>query len=92
MFDPERGTGRTTRQMLEAPREAVFISCNPRARDHDRHLARKLGREDLKIVERSWLDHGWYGKILTGIVIDHAAHLTEKEQEHLLNAMTRIRP
>lgn len=92
MFDSDRGTGRTTRQMLEAPREAVFVSCHARTTDYDRLLARKIGREDLRIVEPSWLDHGWYGKVLTGIVVDHAAHLTEKEQELLRGAITRIRP
>lgn len=92
MFDSDRGTRRTTKQMLDAPRDAVFVSCHARATDYDRDLARKHGREDLKIVEPSWLDHGWYGKVLTGIVVDHAARLTEKEQELLLGALTRIRP
>lgn len=92
MNDPDRGTGRTTRQMLDAPREAIFVSCHASVTGYDRKLARELGREDLRIVEPSWLDHGWYGKVLTGIVVDHAAHLTDKEQELLRGAITRIRP
>lgn len=87
----DRGTSRTTQQMLSAPREAVFISCHARACDYDRRLAHKIGRDDLRIVEPSWLDHGWYGKILTGIVIDHAANLTEKQHCDLRLALTRVR-
>lgn len=92
MIDTDRGTGRTTQAMLTAPRDAVYVSCCSNATDYDRQLARKIGREDLRIVEPSWLDHGWYGKVLTGIVVDHAADLTEGQMTLLKSACTRVRP
>ncbi len=91
MIDTDRGTGRTTKQMKDAPIGAIYVSCHASATNYDRCLAHKLKRTDLKVVEPSWLDHGWYGKILTGIVIDHAAHLTERQQDSLLVALTRVR-
>jgi len=90
-IDYERGTGRTTEQMKAAPRGAVYVSPHPFATDYVRKLAAKILREDLRIVEPSWLDHGWHGKILEGIVVDHACHLDDHHRQLLLNAETRIR-
>lgn len=90
--DPYRGTGRTTLQMLNAPQGAVFISCHHGVLGHDKRLAIKHGRPDLKVFDSSWITSGrWHGQLFTGIVIDHAARLTTTEREQLKHAITRIR-
>lgn len=65
-----RGSGRTTRQMQEAPRNAIFVWCNNHTL-YPQQLARQLGRTDLRIVGPSWLDHGWAG-LWQPVVADHA--------------------
>lgn len=66
----ERGTGATTRQMKEAPPDAVYLWCNDRMY-YPQSLARDLGRADLRVVSPYWLEggcRGWRGPL----VIDHA--------------------
>jgi hypothetical protein len=90
--DPERGTGRTTRQMQAAPPGAVFVSAHHGTKGYDKELARSLRREDLLIVDPSWLtEQRWQGLTLPGIVIDHAAKLAKEEQRCLELALTRVR-
>ena len=48
-YEAGSGTGRTTRQIQDAPQGATFIWCN-RHLDYVPRLARHLGRSDLKIV------------------------------------------
>ncbi|WP_175784638.1 hypothetical protein [Burkholderia ambifaria] len=75
----DRGTGRTTRQMLDAPQHAVFVWCNDYL-GYARDLVHHVGRPDLQVVSPSWLerDRG-FGKC--GIVIDHAARLSDRQAE-----------
>jgi hypothetical protein len=50
-----RGSGRTTKQLQDAPRNAVFI-CHDYAHAPNMHeLCRKIGRRDLQLVGQSWL-------------------------------------
>lgn len=76
----DRGTGRTTNQILYAPLNSVFVWCNERI-DYPKDLARKLGRNDLKIVGTSILDHE--GQRLRGItndvILDHATELNDEQ-------------
>ena len=91
-IDPNRGTGRTTRQMLAAPQGAVFVSAHVGTVSYDKALALKHGRSDLKIVPPVWLTGGrWVGLRFTGIVVDHAASLSEGEQAWLQRALTYVR-
>jgi len=86
-----RGTGRTSRQMLGAPMGAIFVWCNEHVA-HAKLIAAKVDRADLKVVGPSWLDdRRWRGLNLTGVVVDHAAHLTSEQYESLIDAITRIR-
>lgn len=73
----DRGTGRTTKQILAAPQGAVFVWTNAYL-SYPKHLAFSLGRQDLLIVPPLWLEHpgGYIGRKLTGLVLDHAAGLT----------------
>ena len=87
-----RGTGRTTRQMLAAPIGALFVSCHVGALDYDRRLARKHGREDLKIVPFSYINGRRYmGLKLYSVVVDHAARLSKEEFRCLEIALTHER-
>ena len=77
MSDCGRQTGRTSRQMMEAPPGATFVWNNSML-DYPRSLAADLGRTDLIIRPRSWLDpmrvRGLRG--LT-VVLDHAIELDQ---------------
>ena len=79
----DRGTGRTTKQLASAPQGAVYIWCNSHLH-YPKTLARELGRGDLRIERPSWLDHptACDTRIL-GLVVDHAACLTERQRHSL---------
>jgi hypothetical protein len=64
-----RQTGATTKQMQSAPRGAIYLWCNDEI-DYAKRLAALLGRSDLRIVKRSWLEtsSGFNGDL----VVDHA--------------------
>ncbi|WP_167313395.1 hypothetical protein [Ralstonia insidiosa] len=85
----DRGTGRTTAQMEKAPTAAVFIWCNDRL-DYPKRLARSIKRRDLQIVGPGWLENGWIGRRFTGIVVDHAAHLSPQKIGLLTQAISRV--
>lgn len=72
--DKFRGTGRTSKQMQEAPQGAVFVWCNSDRR-YAKELAKTLNREDLRIEPFSWLDERNVRGMPrdTRVVIDHAA-------------------
>ncbi|GMW03994.1 MAG: hypothetical protein AMXMBFR84_51280 [Candidatus Hydrogenedentota bacterium] len=90
--DMERQTGATTRQMEQAPQGAVFVWCNHHL-DYPQALAQKLGRDDLEIVGPTWLEgHAWYGLRISGIVLDHAAYLSDSQQYGLSKVLTRVTP
>jgi len=77
--------------MEAAPKGAVFVWCNGHT-DYAIHLARKIGREDLQIVSPTWLEwERWRGLELTGLVIDHAAQLTDMQRDNYQAALTRVR-
>lgn len=73
--DPERGTGRTTRQLMEAPPGAIYVCPHPAEASYTQALARHLHRTDLRIETPAFL-HGnrWRG-ITLPVVLDHATKL-----------------
>ena len=84
-----RGTGATTRAMMAAPKGAVFVWCNDKT-DYAIRLARKIGREDLRIVSPAWLEDRWHGLDPPGIVVDHAAQLTDRQLAATRALMRRV--
>jgi len=77
-----RGSGRTTKQMKEAPRNAIFIWVNGHL-DYPRKLAHSLSRDDLKIVSPEWLaDERWRG-LRRPVVVDHYATFSVDALESL---------
>jgi hypothetical protein len=87
------GTGRTTRQMLSAPKDSVYVWCNGQL-NYPKRIAGEYGREDLEIVSPSFLrwSHRVQGRELSGLVIDHACYLAKEEIEGLDIALSRVRP
>lgn len=69
--DKNRQTGRTTRQMVNAPEGAVYVWVSADL-DYPRHLAHRLGRDDLRIVDSKWLAREDATASTTYVVIDHA--------------------
>lgn len=67
----DRGTGRTSAQILAAPPNAVLVSPTGDP-DYCQRLAEHLGRPDIKCVSKSWLLRSGYEGTRRPVVIDHA--------------------
>lgn len=80
MHDPERGTGRTSRQLRFAPHGAVFVWCND-VLDYPKTLAKAhwIDRPDLVIIGPSQIRDRVRGRV--DFVVDHAARLTADQIE-----------
>jgi len=90
----ERQSGWTSQQMREAPQGAVYVWCNAHL-DYPRDLARHLRREDLVIVaphQIEWPETTRYRTRRSGIVLDHAARLTDREFEGYRCLEMQMRP
>lgn len=93
MLNTSRGSGNTTRQMKSAPIGTVFVWCNGHI-DYPKRLSVSLQRSDLKILRLSVLDHGALtlrGLEFSGLVIDHAAELSEEQLETVSWLLSRVR-
>lgn len=89
-YSDERQGGRTSLQMCMAPACAVYIWCNSRLY-YPRKLAEHLNRKDLQIVDPHWLEGmDWRGRWFSGVVVDHAAHLTEPQGMWFEAVLTRV--
>lgn len=85
-----RQTGITTKQMKEAPDGAVYIWCNGHL-DYPNHLAKAIGRSDIKVCSPFCLDtHRFMGVTLAGVVLDHAAQLNERQWFEYQCLLTRV--
>lgn len=71
----DRQTGRTSRQIIEAPECAVFV-CAENSVYYAKQLAAALGRPDIRCVITSALTrHGYLNGLDAFIVVDHAAQM-----------------
>lgn len=74
-------SGITTQQMRNAPIGSLYIWCNG-ILDYPRKLAEEIGRGDLDFRSPGWMSRGaWYGREYSGVVLDHAAHLTQEQMQ-----------
>lgn len=71
-------SGRTTNQMLHAPKGAVFIWPTA-SLSYPRQLARAIGRDDLLIKPISWLDPSRLHGIRAVAIVDHSCHSLTRE-------------
>lgn len=63
---------RLTRQIQNAPRDAIYICPTSAARTYTKHLAADLERSDLRIETPDFFDRqGWRG-LRRSVVVDHA--------------------
>lgn len=87
-----RGTGRTTKQMQDAPKGAIYVWVNQHL-GWPRDLAHHLGCDDLQIVSPTWLERmgNWAGRSITGLVLDHAAELSDRQYAGYRVLLTRVR-
>lgn len=69
----ERADGKTTRQIKDAPRNAIYIWCNHHI-DYPVALTRALNRRDVVVRSPSGLPERLFG-IRLPVVVDHAANL-----------------
>jgi len=91
MMDGYRGTGRTTRQMVAAQKEAIYIWANNQLA-YPARLASAIGRNDLRIVSPEWITEGRFrGLELSGLVLDHATRLNTDEWNSYGEALARVR-
>ena len=66
--------GTTSRQMLNAPKDAVFVWLSDDLA-YPLKLAKELGRNDLDVRPKGWLCSRNVRGLTRHIVIDHAASL-----------------
>jgi hypothetical protein len=82
----ERQSGTTTRQMIEAPKDAYYVW--PSHLGYARKLAAELVREDLEIIPPSRLVFLYYSALGNKnpryVEVDHAARLTFEQSMGLL--------
>lgn len=69
-MNSERGTGRTTQQMKDAPKYAVFV-VSVGEFDYARRLARALRRNDLLVIGAYEIERRLHGG-RTPVIVDHA--------------------
>lgn len=82
MKDFPRQTGITTRQIKNAPKDAVFIWRSFQSLSYPQEIAKREGRDDLRIVSLSWLEpRHWRGRRFPEIILDHACGEVMREQE-----------
>ena len=87
----DRGSGRTSQQMLDAPPRAVFVCCKGMS-GYAQCLANHLRRNDLRIVGPSWLeDEGWRGGDFSAVVLDHALQMTAGQRRGLSGLLRMVR-
>lgn len=81
-----RRTGRTTRAIERAPKNAIYIWPVHGTLCYARDIARRLGRGDLQVVGLSWLDkHSYLGVRDLVVVVDHAVdYFLSREQVRVL--------
>lgn len=85
-----RGCGKTRQQLLDAPKGAVYVWPDGNT-SYPTELAKKLGREDLRIVSPMWLTSGaWRGRRFSAIITDHAYRPTGYALVSLLHARERV--
>lgn len=68
--DKHRQTGRTTQQMLDAPKDAIYVVPGVHLR-YFKDIARFIDRSDLQIEPSSWLWPGAAIGLNRKVVIDH---------------------
>jgi len=67
--------GRTTQQMLAAPKNAIYVWPVGRTKDYALRLAKHLGREDLLVTTPENMRRHFEGS-RSPVILDHGCRLT----------------
>lgn len=81
-----RGRGYTTRQMINSPKDAIYVWVNSRL-NYPKDLAKKLNRFDLDIRSPMVLEQGgiWLRGHNKPLVIDHACDPNHDEYQTIID-------
>lgn len=87
----DRQSGRTTRQLEMAPKNALYVWCNSYL-EYPKRLCRQLEREDIKVITIGQVDLAMLG-MPRFVVVDHDTQLTPKLAELITihNNIVRIK-
>lgn len=91
MSERRSGSGYTTKQIRDAPRDAWFVWCNNQ-RAYPEALARTLGRRDLRIISAEEIDRRLRGMRNQTVIVDHATLLDARQARRIDEAMERTAP
>lgn len=80
--------GRTTRQMMAAPRDAIFVWPVGRTRDYALDLAKHLGRDDLLITTPENMRRHFEAS-RRPVILDHGCRLTESQLNDVFHQKRR---
>ena len=82
-MNTDRGTGRTTQQMREAPKDAVFVVFVDEI-SYARRLARALRRHDLLVIGAYEIERRLLGS-RTPVIVDHALQpkLSQRHRDYI---------
>lgn len=76
----ERGVGFTTHQLMNAPRDALYIISANASVPYFRGLASRLQRTDLTIARPDIMSR-IKGRTFTQVVLDHTTVLTSEQRQ-----------
>jgi hypothetical protein len=75
----QRQTGRTTFQLSDAPKGAIYVWPHAHSLGYPKRIARQIGREDITIISEEMFRTDFIqGKRDVLVVIDHATKLTNE--------------
>ena len=78
--DSDRQTGRTTLQICNAPKGAIYVWPHKISLGYPKAIARQVGRNDLEIIAAEQLHAGRIrSRSNVHIVIDHATSVLSEE-------------
>jgi len=81
-MNENRQTGRTTRQIIDAPKNAIYVWPFRSSIIYAKRIAREYGREDLEIIpECLFRPYKIQSRRGVSVVIDHATELSREGWE-----------
>jgi hypothetical protein len=87
----ERGTGRTTKQILNAPLNSIYICGHSQEINYCKRIAYENNRQDLTFYSAGFLLLERLRGLNRFIVIDHAAELNIKSYDYIQAVNSRFK-
>jgi hypothetical protein len=86
MKDTERQTGRTTKQIINAPKNSIYI-CHKMTIPYNKRIAQNNNREDITFLPCDYLTMRFRG-IQKFVIIDHAIIVGQDISHHEYDYIT----